>query len=248
MASLESVINALYVNSSRYSTVKRFHYGHSNSLCTSIKYIEIPVSGDSFEVPLFALDGFHRMVCAGDNCDTLVAPIYSCGYTSSYKSLEAVMKDALSTPLGNALIKVSVSGSPNPYYVTFGTVFDHELNPQMMLSWIIERTVNAEGNNIYGCKRALLRLDPWICRDKGNTMERFLANKLLSTVLNTYIELPYQFQQTFYQSRRTVDVNTPKVEIDICPFHIKEPEVPSISVTNEKLLQLAAEHVEEILQ
>jgi hypothetical protein len=39
-----------------------------------------------------------------------------------------------------------------------------------------------------------------------------------------------------------------KIEIDECPFVIRGTDVPSISVTNEDLLQLAADHIDEIIQ
>ena len=39
-----------------------------------------------------------------------------------------------------------------------------------------------------------------------------------------------------------------KIEIDECPFVIRSTDVPSISVTNEGLLQLAADYIDEVLQ
>jgi lipopolysaccharide/colanic/teichoic acid biosynthesis glycosyltransferase len=52
----------------------------------------------------------------------------------------------------------------------------------------------------------------------------------------------------FIEQSGYLSFNHVKIEIDECPFVIRGTEVPSISVTNEGLLQLAAEHIDEILQ
>jgi hypothetical protein len=53
---------------------------------------------------------------------------------------------------------------------------------------------------------------------------------------------------SFIEQQSYLSFNHVKVEIDECPFVIKDTDVPSISVTNEGLLQLVADHIDEILQ
>lgn len=254
MASLDYVITSIFNDNGSASQINRDYYGErvTSPAITTKKYMEIPIYMDVFELPLLAFSAFRNMMKYHMECDSLVAQIYSCGRTSNYKSLEAVMKDSLSTNLSKHLIKVEVPNTHRVYYSTFGAVFDHNLKPIMMLSWIMERKISELGQTKFCYKRPLLRLSPTPCLCKEDTMQRFLANKLLTVVLgNTYMT-PYFYdcgsfleQHNSYSNRGTFKM---KVEIDECPFILKDVETPSISTTNEQLLQLAVEHIEEALQ
>lgn len=251
-SSLDSVIESIFQGSNNNSVIDRYRYRETNAPITPQMYMEIPIDGESFELPLLAFEAFRQTLKSPIQYDTLAASVYSCGQTSSYKSLDAVMRDVLSTKFSRHLSKVLIAGSTNVYYATFGTVFDVNLKPLMMLSWIMEKKYDGEGKMKYHYKRPLLRLNPYPCVGKEDSLQRWLGGKMLTTSLGAMISTPYYYDLGDYleQSRTytTRDWHKVKVEIDECPFTIRSSDVPSVSVTNEGLLQLAADHIIEIMQ
>lgn len=252
-ASLDSVIGSIFQGSNTNSQIDRFRSRNNSSIpITAKRYMEISIGEDTFELPLLAFAAFRQMLKRPHQYDTLVAQIYSCGQTSIYKSLDAIMRDVLSTHFSKHLSKVQIAGSPNTYYATFGAVFDENLKPLMMLSWIMERYKNIADTTMYRYKRPLLRLNPYPCISKEDALQRFLTGKFLTASLDNFITTPYYYelgniidQTRAFSNRGTYHV---KVEIDECPFIIRGADVPSVSVTNDALLQLAADHIIEIMQ
>lgn len=250
MASLDSVINDIFEDSNRYSQIRRQCYNRntSNTPITVKKYMEIPIGSDVFELPLFAFEDFKKMHQNKKIGDVIVASLFSCGQTSSYKSLDAIMKDVLSTYFDRHLCKVQIPSSPNVYYATFGAVFDENFTPLMMLSWIMEREINEEGVIKYRYKKPLLRLNPYPYLNKEDALQKFICGRWMTTALGEVICAPTFYGcSSFLEQHGYLRFNL-KIEIDECPFVIRGTDVPSISVTNEDLLQLATDHIDEILQ
>ena len=248
MASLNSVISSIFNNDYCNSVIRR-QYRSCNNPITFEKYMEIPISSDVFELPLFAFEDFKKMHQDKKIGDVIVASLYSCGQTSNYKSLDSIMKDTLSTPFDKHLCRVQIPSSHNIYYATFGAVFDENFTPLMMLSWIIERRVHEEGFIKYRYKKPLLRLNPYPCLNKEDALQKFICGKWMTTALGATVYTPSTYSwRDFIEQPDYLCFDYVKVEIDECPFVIKGTDVPSISVTNEDLLQLAAEHIDEILQ
>ena len=251
MASLDSVIGAIFGDSNRNSLIRRQYYNRStgNTPITVKKYMEIPIDSDVFELPLFAFEDFKKMHKDEKTGDVIVASLYSCGQTSNYRSLDSIMKDVLSTYFNSHLCKVQIPNSTNVYYATFGAVFDENFTPLMMLSWIMERRINEEGVIKYQYKKPLLRLNPYPCLNKEDALQKFICGRWMTTALGETIYAPSFYGcESFIEQQGYLSFNHVKIEIDECPFVIKGTDVPSISITNEGLLQLAADHIEEILQ
>lgn len=250
MASLDSVINEIFRDSNSNSQIRRRYFRNtSNTPVTVKKYMEIPIDSDVFELPLFAFEDFKKMHKNKKIGDVIVASLYSCGQTSDYKSLDSIMKDVLSTFFDMHLCRVQISNSPNVYYATFGAVFDENFTPLMMLSWIMERRVNEEGVIKYRYKKPLLRLNPYSCLNKEDALQKFICGRWMTTALGETIYAPSFYDcSSFLEQQGYLRFNHVKIEIDECPFVIRGTDVPSISVTNENMLQLAADHIDEILQ
>ena len=248
MASLNSVISSIFNDDCSNSMIRRQHRSGISPI-TFEKYMEIPISSDVFELPLFAFEDFKKMHQDKKIGDVIVASLYSCGQTSNYKSLDSIMKDTLSTPFDKHLCRVLIPGSPAVYYATFGAIFDENFTPLMMLSWIMERRVHEEGLIKYRYKKPLLRLNPYPCLNKEDALQKFICGKWMTTALGANVYTPSAYGcRNFIEQSGNLSFNHVKIEIDECPFVIKGTDVPSISVTNEDLLQLAAEHIDEILQ
>ena len=250
MASLNSVIYSIFEDSNRNSQIRRQYYNRttSNTPITVKKYMEIPIGSDVFELPLFAFEDFRKMHKNNKMGDVIVASLYSCGQTSNYKSLDSIMKDTLSTFFDKHLCKVQIPNSPNVYYATFGAVFDENLTPLMMLSWIMERRINEEGVIKYRYKKPLLRLNPYPCLNKEDALEKFICGRWMTATLGATVYTPSTYGLGNLIEPGCFSFEHVKIEIDECPFVIRSTDVPSISVTNEDLLQLAADHIDEILQ
>ena len=248
MTGLGSVISAIFNDDCYNSTIRRQYRREVNPI-TSEKYMEIPISSDVFELPLFAFEDFKKMHQNNKIGDVIVASLYSCGQTSNYKSLDSIMKDTLSTYFNKHLCRIQIPNSPNVYYATFGAVFDENFTPLMMLSWIMEKRVHEEGVIKYQYKKPLLRLNPYPCLNKEDSLQKFICGRWMTTALGTRVYTPSAYDcRDFIEQSGYLSFNHVKIEIDECPFVIKGTDVPSISVTNEDLLQLAAEHIDEILQ
>lgn len=248
MANLSSVIRSIFYTSYKYSAVARQWMRNPSYPSNVRKYLEIPIHSDVFELPLLAFQGFLNMLALEDTADVIAVNLRPCSQTSSYKSLESIMKDVLSTPLQEHMCKVQIEGCPNIYYTTFGAVFNEDLKPLMMLSWVMERKPDEDGTMKYYFKKPLLRLDPYSCIAKEDPLQRFLAGKMLTTTLDANIDIPVLYNHRHFITILHRENLHAKAEIDECPFIIRETDVPSVSTTNESLLQLAADHIDEMLQ
>lgn len=252
MASLSDTIESILLGSHNNSMITRLSYGRAASVpVTTKKYLEIPISGDVFELPVLAFAAFREMLKEQKECSALVAELYSCGTQSTYKTLDSIVKDVLSTKAFPHLNKIVIPDNPKVYYGTYGAIFDTDLKPLMMLSWIMERRTNAEGKTMYHYKKPLLRLHPDPCVQKEDPLQKMLIGRILSNTLEVSVQTPYYRDMAGFIDQSN-NWNRPsfkvKVEIDECPLVLKEVDVPSISLTNEDLLQLAADHIDEILQ
>ena len=246
MASLTSVIQSIYENSYSYS---RWNNGSNTSPVTETRFMEIPISDSTFELPILAITAFGNMLNREEQSDTLVAEMYSTGYTSTYKSLEAIMKELLARPFYYHLSKISIQNTSDVYYSTFGAVFNAEMKPIMMLSWIMER-MKTEGHDMYSFMKPLLRIDPETWLLKENSVQKFLSGRMITNALESTIYPPYNYEcrEYFNTERYGSDTFKVKVEIEESPFIVRSIDTPSISATNEGLLQLAANHIDELMQ
>ena len=245
MASLGSTISAIFEGNIRNSHIR---WSSNDTPVTPEKYMEIPINSNVFELPLLAFEDFNKINKDRKACDVIVASLYSCGQTSGYKSFDSIMKDVLSTRFDRHLCKVQIANIPNVYYATFGAVFDENLTPLMMLSWIMERIVHEGGIVKYRYKKPLLRLNPHPSINKDDALQKFLCGRWMTTTLGATIFTPSSYGLDYMEDSGYSNFDYVKVEIDECPFVIRGTDVPSISVTNEGLLQLAADHIDEILQ
>ena len=118
---LDSAIYSIFNNSNSNSTITMQSYGRSNypAPTTARKYMEIPICADVFELPLLAFKDFVEMHRQRKDSNMIVAQLYSCGQTSTYKSMDSIMKDVLSTYFDRHLSKIEIAGTNNIYYATF---------------------------------------------------------------------------------------------------------------------------------
>ena len=235
-----TVISRVYDN----WTYRRHHNRNGNSKTTSIKYLEIPI-GDTFELPVFALDAFSKNIEKHPDMDMLVAPLYSMGTKPNYVTLNRYMKDVLIECNDTHLIELGIPGDPPfKYYGTHGAVFDENLKPVMICSWQILRKPSTSEERLYDYffERPLIRISPDCFQAQSNPMERFIAKKFPMEILSIRRVNP-QIPESPIRYSGSYNI---KIEIDVSPFILKQVKYPSVSVTDNDLLQIARDYIEEI--
>lgn len=246
MANLNCVINSIFDGSYRYSVIQRvYRYGNSiatDSPVTSTKFLDIPINTNNFELPLFMYWACLNALTGNTIPDIISARLVSYGLKSNYKTTESIMKDALSTSFEYKLIQVNVGNTS--YYVTYGAVFDKDFKPLMMLLWNMNN-ISTTDTPRYSLE-PICRVDPVLYVDKKDAIQKFIAGKFITTVLQSYVRLPRQAPLPINYSNS--NYLTPKVEITPLRFNIRSVSTPSISTDNEALLQLAIDNVEELMQ
>ena len=253
MGNLVSTIEGLYTTI-MLRPYTPWRYGRFSPIAVaSSKYMEIPLDKDQFEIPAFAFKAFLQTIEKG--ADSIIAWIYNSNFTSVYKSTEAIFRELLSIGYSEGrLMEVRLKAGEPKYYICYGGVFDEDFTPIAMCSWVIDKIHYPDSDAVkYKLVRPILRIDPKCFILKNDSIQRFLAGKFMSTTLGVRIlaPSPYQYNREGLYSRY-IDTSGPsrwkvKAEIDSCPFVIKQGINPSISTSNNDLIQLALDYIDDIV-
>lgn len=220
-----------------------------NDIPTIRKFLEVPVSkSDLIEIPTVAL---HKITRRGvgniDDLDNIVVDLFVAGQTPGYKSLEAIFKDAMLQLCGtHGLVEVKVEQShrqPEIYYMGDGAIFDKDLNPLAITTWLIRKAEHMDGWRVLHYHSPVLRIDP-NCFRKRNKMENFIVGKLLNTVTSYHPEIDYGLNPGERYSFARYGIS---VIIENMPFKVLEPKVPSTTTTPEDLMNIVLQNQEEFL-
>ncbi len=125
-------------------------------------------------------------------------------------------------------------------------VLDKDFIPIMMCSWIFKK-VFARGRAHFRLERPLLRISPRVFLMKSNPMEKYLSNRITFACLEALVTAPYISSGDMIE-RPTTNHGYVKIEIDNCPFFIREAAEPSVETTNDVLLQTVVDHIDELIQ
>ena len=222
--------------------------------------MDIPIQDDVFEIPLLAFPTFNNILREDKDysTDAIAVLLYDSGYCSRYKTVDRSMRDLIRETFEDThLVKFVLEQGENfiTFYGTHGAVFDKDYNLLMLCTWQIKRVVlssEAEGaagehRCVYKIIRPILHVDSSVYLNRRNSMERFIASKIINTCLEEGMTPPYGFQMPYIVD--TVDSHPipVKVEIGEFPFTVRPIDTPSISTTNQSLLKLALDHIEEVM-
>lgn len=215
------------------------------------RYLTIPFDTEEIELPLFVVNALHTTVYSkGNNINldsaNLVVEIHTSSRCSSYKTIDANIRQIIGTSFTNNLTKITLKDSSTVYYGTYGALFDKDLNPLMMLTWKVKRTPPdnlKEGNREWFIPiRPIIRISPKIIQ-KENSMERYIFNKIITEGL-ALTNLEGIYSDIFYYSPQKKF--STQVIIDEFPFLISDPATPSISTTNKKLIDTALAYIDDM--
>lgn len=216
-------------------------------------YMVIPISSENIEIPIMALSmsTIESQIKAQGDIDAIVVNLNNIGGYTMYKSVSAAIRNVFSTLYRNmCLMRIMSVGDPKKtYYGTYGAIFDENFKPVVMLSWEMKRIHQDDENTPIKFKfiRPILRVAPEVLINKSNVIERFIINQIIPTSLTlNYISSPSIFRTTIYEENdRDEKV---KVIIEDIPFIVKEADVPSVSTTNEELLDIASNYIDEVVE
>ena len=219
-------------------------------------YMVIPITNDCIEIPtmvMYSLTAIENKIKKNESPDAIVVNLKNTGGFTIYKSLAAGIKDMFSSLYKNSYLrKLTTVGDPEKtYYGTYGAIFDENFKPIVMLSWEVRKIYRDDELRPYKYKfiRPILRVAPEVFINKSNTVERFIINQIIPTALSiNYLSSPSCHRSVIYESNSTNYNTKVKVLIEKIPFIIKETDVPSISTTNEELLDTALNYIDEIIE
>lgn len=215
------------------------------------RYFTIPFDTEEIELPLFVENALYTTIYSKGNdinldSANLVVEIHTSSRCSSYKTMDANIRQIIGASFTNNLTKITLKDSSTVYYGTYGALFDKDLNPLMMLIWKVKRTpLNnlREGSKEWFTPiRPIIRISPRIIQ-KENSMERYIFNKIITEGL-ALTNLEGIYSDIFYYSpQKTFST---QVIIDEFPFLISDPATPSISTTNKELIDTALAYIDDM--
>jgi len=247
-----TIIDAFEVNTSRRCFYRYGEYGEDYPLIqTTDKFFEIPIDGDVFEIPTFALKSLmDRVNAPGELPSVITAKLHTDNCTAGYKKAERNLVEILRESfVQSKLIRVDAECGEEkvPYYGTCGAIFNKDFKPIAMCSWFIEKFFSELGVQRYRFLQPILRIDPAAFVHGADSIERLVAKKLINYCLEAPKHPPYQWNRgvCFIADEDDYPV---KVVIEESPFNIRCVDKPSISTTNQQLLQIAIDHIDEVVQ
>lgn len=249
--SVSSIVDSIFSTTDSYNhCYRRYDRRTGNPIQSDTKYMIIPIGDGTFEVPIFAFEEFCQAVLDPEArehpSDALVVQLNYKESQSRYTSLNAVMGDVLNERFYDSrLCKITITKLATTYYGTYGALFNEEFKPIMMCSWLMEKCINPDNHVEYRFIKPIVRVEPYCFMNKGDILERFICNKFVTTVLEGLYHIPPSRRR--YLGITSSNNYHPKIEIDECPFTISGADSPSVSTTNRELLQLARNHINEII-
>lgn len=218
-------------------------------------FMIVPINEDTFEIPTFLLNKFINIVDKDyeNNVDAIIVDLNYLYQKSSYKSIDSCIREVISTNFERArLIKIADVGDHfKSYYGTQGAIFNSDFSPLMMMSWIMKKVPKEDDSSFFEYKfyKPILRVSPEVFINKDDSVQRYIINKIVSEVLNIgCIACPHIYSSDRFNINSMSHSFKAKVEIEPCPFVFKKTDIPSISTTDEELLNTVINNIDEVIQ
>lgn len=218
-------------------------------------FMIVPINEDTFEIPTFLLNKFINIVNIDyeNNVDAIVVDLNYLYQRSGYKSIDSCIRKVVSTSFEKArLIKIADVGDHfKSYYGTQGAIFNSDFSPLMMMSWIMKKVPKEDDSSSFEYKfyKPILRVSPEVFINKDDSVQRYIINKVVSGVLNIdCIACPHIYSSDRFNIDSMCHSFKAKVEIEHCPFVFKKTDIPSISTTDEELLNTVINNIDEVIQ
>lgn len=250
MMDLQSTLRCCFENDFNDVT-----WGNNPTLDMNTPSIIIPINKEEFEIPVFALDLFNSMLRDSstdyNNLDALVLQLLVGNRTCTYKSLDSRVRNILIKKYKiSHLWKLIKTEDPEiTYYATSGAIFNQNYEPVMLMTWQMRKVHTEVSPQEFEFVRPILRVSPEVIVNKVDPVQRHIGNKIIPLVLaERYISRPTMDYSRIYGEVPRSTYYRVKVIIDKMPFPLQTADVPSISTTNEVLLNIALNYIDEVVQ
>mgnify|MGYP007106417837 CR=1 FL=1 len=223
-----------------------------NNVIHNFQYMNVPIFKDVFELPVFMIGRMSNcnLPVTSDEVDSFTACLNYIGTESTYKTLSSKMRAILINVFNKArLVKIPLdTQGENYYYGTCGAIFNKNLMPVMMMSWRIEKVKrdNTDTLFVYKFTQPILRVSPSVFTVKANPLTRYIINQIIPNALRNRYDAPHIYSNPLFPS--THESFNIKVDIGEFPFTLQKVNAPSVSTTNEELLHVALDHIDEVVQ
>lgn len=251
MANLISTIQNCFSNIPNKNFQKGTSYEDTNG-CPIM--MTVPINKDSFEIPLFLMSNATRNLLESYDHkpgEAFVYRLFSTGLMSYYRSLDAKVRHNISVLNGdNSLMYITEDlDRGKKYYGTYGAIFDEKYNPLMMLLWEVKKVYSTDFpvGFKYQIVRPIMRIAPDVMRNKGNAMERYIANKMVAAILSLNYYYSHGINNGMWMYPVTPLRTRAKIIVDDFPFERTATEIPSASTSNEELLGIANNHLDDLM-
>lgn len=220
---------------------QRIRYGYGRySVSIGNKFMEIPISGDLFEVPAFAMNKLSYD--ANDPVEKIVVRLNTRNITTGFRTLNKTLEFTFEEAFEQTRL-LKVSENPN-YYGTVGAVFNRDFEPIFMCSWMLQRHFR-DDLQYYELLYPIIRVSPDCFMNPVTPIDRLVSKKLLVEALDMNALTCSKFLEDQPNYERMDFRPSLKIIIEDFPFPIIEADVPSISTTNKVLLQTIMDNIED---
>jgi len=238
---LNDTLVGAYLNYRGHTNGVGYRWPAVNKTCPA--FMEVPLKGETLEVPLLAMPQLKELLQS--EADTAVLSMSWSGQTSSYKSPAPIIRDLFDTNFHRRrLIKVIFENSPVFYYGSVGALFDCMYRPLMMASWSFSK-LRDDPDYDYVTRRPVLRLSPKLFVERDSFLESFLIGKFLRTYLEHKVSTPYLEDCRIKYCENNPN-NQVEVIVDDIPFRVVRPQVPSVLIDNDILLRVLANFKDDV--
>lgn len=225
---------------------------------STMRYLEIPFSRGMIEVPTFAFNGFLKAAIEDypDLPAFLVAKLKVSTHNTYFRTMDSIAKSLMPLEFKEErLCHFQLSEDSPIYYMSHGLILNADFKPLVMCSWILEEMLSSEEiGSKYRFVRPIVRISPSCFLEEPNTVSRFITNRLFKNAMNLEVSLPTMSQTYDVPWGQAVSVigedlisrRKVTVEIGNIPFNSRYKDSPSISTTNDKIMEIARSCVSDI--
>jgi len=212
-------------DSSKLNTTRTSSYYLMDNMVKA--FMDVHVDHDVFEIPTFALNGVMDALSKETPPRKVTVPLSWRGLKVEQKSVKSKMNNAFVSPYQDGLVKLRQDGSM--YFVTNGAIFNEEMNPMVISTWLIRKL--KKSNFKYKLVKPVLYVSASIFERDVDSVQKFIVGNILPTFARSTFHYDYHL----YCILPTIEPFRPHVIIDDLSSLVRKIVPPTINVTDMQL-------------
>lgn len=233
---------------SPYSHLSRNSYSYDDPL-NYTHIFEIPFA-DGIEVPFFIISLYNKFFfnkLYDKGFKNIAIPLFRAYKFMRYRTLPANFKDCFSSAFSLYGLKM-LTNEPKGYYASPGIIFDSDYKALCAFT-VKTHFYDKDGHLQLEYVDPLFRVAPEAFFNKNDNVCKFIRNSLIPYMLDldTSVWVPNNTGNNSYTyDRNYCPIVCPHVDIGSIGLNIFPVSEPSISVTNDTLLKVVSDNLEDI--